>query len=93
MSEFAELLSPATNHAVVQLPGRRFPGVVLQGDSLHILVKNLQRLREAAAKHGDAELDDGFACLCEQLTGVSSHFEAVCRSRGLALPYPDRSAD
>src|ERR1700752_2292884 len=28
MSEHAELLSPARNFAVIQLPGRKFPGVV-----------------------------------------------------------------
>lgn len=29
----AKLLSEPTNDAVVQLPGRAFPGVVFQGDS------------------------------------------------------------
>jgi hypothetical protein len=38
----AQLLSPATNSAVVHLPGRRFPGVVVQGDTLNGLVRNLK---------------------------------------------------
>jgi hypothetical protein len=34
-----EVYSEATNQAVVQMPGRQFPGSVIQGDSLSILYK------------------------------------------------------
>jgi hypothetical protein len=33
----AELFTDGGNNAVVRLPGRRFPGVLIQGDSLSIL--------------------------------------------------------
>ena len=45
--EYATLLTPAWNHAVVQLPGRRFPGVVFQGDSLFLLLEQVREVREA----------------------------------------------
>lgn len=41
----AKLLSAPANYAVVHRPGRAFPGVVFQGDSLRNLVAEL---REAA---------------------------------------------
>ena len=41
MSDFAEVRSEPTNYAVVQLPGRQFPGVVFQGDTLHVLAHSL----------------------------------------------------
>jgi hypothetical protein len=31
-----EVLSDVSNNAVVRMPGRRFPGLVIQGDSLSI---------------------------------------------------------
>jgi hypothetical protein len=38
----AKLLSEPKNYAIVQLPQRRFPGVVFQGDSLNILINGHQ---------------------------------------------------
>jgi hypothetical protein len=40
--ERPKALSDATNYAVVQLPGRAFPGVVIQGDSLHSLIAEIE---------------------------------------------------
>jgi hypothetical protein len=34
MPEQAQILSHIPNSGIVQLPGRRFPGVVIQGDTL-----------------------------------------------------------
>ena len=87
MTEFAELLSKPTNYAVVQLPGRKFPGVVFQGDSLHALIANLSRMQAEAAKHGDDELNAGFEELSETLGEVIGHYESICQSRGISLPY------
>ncbi|MEG3086754.1 DUF6959 family protein [Sphingomonas sp. PB4P5] len=36
-----KLLSEPSNYAVVQLPGRPFPGVVFQADSLQALIADL----------------------------------------------------
>ena len=41
--ETARLLTPPHNGAVVQLPDRAFPGVVVQGDSLQILCELAER--------------------------------------------------
>jgi hypothetical protein len=85
--EYATLLTPAWNHAVVQLPGRRFPGVVFQGDSLFLLLEQVREVREALdagrldeAKEGAAELED-------DLAGVLSGYESVLAARGIELPY------
>ncbi|WP_413813982.1 DUF6959 family protein [Rhizobium sp. Leaf453] len=37
----AELLTPSHNYAVVKLPERSHPGVVFQGDSLHVLLTDI----------------------------------------------------
>ena len=88
MSENVELLSKATNHAVVQLPGRKFPGVVVQGDSLHGIVQRLAELQTLAQAHDDEELTAGLAELHDLLQEASKRYEAVCKERGITLPYP-----
>lgn len=88
MSESVELLSPPTNYAVVHLPGRKFPGVVFQGDSLHNLLRRITELRELTGKYGDDEVATSLSELSESLSEVIQHYEAVCSNRGIPLPYP-----
>ena len=45
-AETLELVSDASNFAVVRMPGRRFPGCVIQGDTLSILHSDLRGLEE-----------------------------------------------
>ena len=88
MSDFAEVLSEPTNYAVVQLPGRQFPGVVFQGDTLHSLAHSLNELRQLARHLGNQDMNARLHEVCESLTQVVAHYEAVCRMRGIRLPYP-----
>jgi predicted RNase H-like HicB family nuclease len=48
MDGIAKLLTNAENYAVVQLPGRQFPGVVFQGDSIRTLISQLKGALDAA---------------------------------------------
>jgi hypothetical protein len=87
MSVQVELLSQPMNFAVVQLPERTFPGVVVQGDTLNSLV---QRIDEMARLLSVGELDDlaaGLEDVREELLGAKMHYEQVCKARGIALPY------
>jgi hypothetical protein len=92
MRQVAELLSPPTNSAVVQLPGRKFPGVVVQGDTLNALIMQLTRMRELLAANHLSELSEELEDLRDHLAGRRSHYEIVCASHGIGLPYT-RSAD
>lgn len=83
-----EVLGEQTNAVVIKLPERRFPGVVLQGDSLH-------NLEELAAKVGDA-LSEGrdpgedAAELHERLEGYVCAYEDALARAGMELPYVKR---
>jgi len=95
---YAELLSPATNFAVVQLPERKFPGVVFQGDTLSGLVNELNwfvRILETG-QLGDKRLDGderleevtiGLKGMRDQLGDVLAHYETICNDRKITLPY------
>jgi len=80
MEDTVQLLSPATNFAVVHLPGRKFPGVVVQGDTLNGFVHNL-------LNKGDfEELADELSLVAEPLLDALLHYEHVCTERGIDLP-------
>lgn len=87
MNDAIKLLSKSTNYAVVQLPGRNFPGVVLQGDSLHSLLMQAEDIQKLATKHKDPDLSAEAANLYDLLSSISKHFETVCDREGVSLPY------
>lgn len=59
--DYALLLSPPVNFAVVQLPERNFPGVVVQADTLNnfhmILMRALVAVAEGDSDEASAELE------------------------------------
>lgn len=87
MSTQVDLLSPAVNFAVVQLPERTYPGVVVQGDTLHSLQQQVEQLRRLLHTGELEELAGEIDDLKEQLSGALTYFEQVCAARGIALPY------
>lgn len=88
MSETAKLLTPPTNYAVVQLPGRQFPGVVFQGDSLNTLVNNLSRVLDQFRDPGQvaAALEE-LEIIRDDLAEIRGGYERVLEQQGIALPY------
>lgn len=83
----AELLSPPRNYAVVQLPERKYPGVVMQGDSLNILKKQAEQMGRLLGAMELDELAGEIEYLIAQLSEVQTHYERVCAERNIALPY------
>ena len=83
-----DLLDATPNAAIVQLAGRAFPGVVIQGDSMHNL---LALVRDAAARLRDSEADDCAGILSEAqgiLQGYLTAYESVLHAKGIPTPYP-----
>jgi uncharacterized protein DUF6959 len=87
MADTVKLLSGAHNYAVVHLPGRRFPGVVFQGDSLWILHSAIASLSAIASKYADEELTAELQDLRDGLGGVLAFYEETCAKHGIGLPY------
>lgn len=87
--EPVEIYSDASNHAVMRHPGRKFPGSLVQGDTLHILTRQAETIRSAlhAGDRDDAliELDD----LIEKLRSRLDHYSNVLREHGISLPFYD----
>ncbi|MFJ3815250.1 DUF6959 family protein [Streptomyces sp. NPDC090056] len=64
----AELFTDGGNDAVVRLPGRRFPGLLVQGDTLSVLSADVTELVELCAA-GDLEEAHRAAALLQQDLG------------------------
>ncbi|MDM9622451.1 hypothetical protein [Rhizobium sp. S96] len=87
MHERAKLLTPAHNFAVVQLPERKFPGVVFQGDSLHSIVTQIANMQKLLATGQLEDLSEEFEFLLKDLFDIQADYEQVCSTQGIGLPY------
>jgi hypothetical protein len=87
MTDYAKLLTPPSNFAVVQLPERNYPGVVFQGDTLNSIVTNVIEMRQLLAAQRLDELGDEVQSLLEDLLAVQKSYERVCSQQGIELPY------
>jgi hypothetical protein len=54
-----EVLSRAANASIVRLPWRRYPGVVVQGDTLGIMTAAAERVATALDNHPDEDVRRG----------------------------------
>ncbi len=83
----AKLLTPSHNYAVVQLPGRQFPGVVFQGDSLSILCADAVDAENAAVGTAAHEL---VSSLREDLDSVLLAHIRVLEANNIEIPFQYR---
>jgi hypothetical protein len=86
--EEAAVVARDGNWAVVHLPGRRFPGVHIQGDTFAAL--RAQFLGAARALRRDpsdlgalAELDAAVA----EMDALLGYYEGVLADHGISIPY------
>jgi hypothetical protein len=84
-----EVFSDASNQAVIRPPGRRFPGSVVQGDSLSILCAEAKEISERirALEVKDEELLYLAQDHQEALLGRLLHYQQVLAEHGISLPY------
>jgi len=85
-----QVYSEESNLAVVRMPSRRFPGSVIQGDSLSILYDLAVSLYQRALKIGDDELIDEAEELKDLLEERIRHYETVLQRHDMELPYTRR---
>jgi hypothetical protein len=78
--------SAVSNLAVIEVPGRRFPGSVIQGDSLMLLCTLASSIHQRAVQATDQTLIDETAELQDLLQKRLRHYEET----NTALTYPIR---
>lgn len=86
-TELVEIYSDATNAAVMRHPARRFPGMLIQGDTLH----SLGAMAAAALAGAEPESDHWYDLkeLVDALQPRIDFYSQVLREHGLELPFFD----
>jgi len=84
-NESVEILSDATNAAVMRHPGRRFPGVLVQGDSLYILCRKADEACTEVGRGapGYEELNE----LRNSLWSYLNHYKVTLAEHNIPLPF------
>lgn len=75
-----DVLSDATNAAVVRMPDRRYPGLVVQGDKLIYLNAKAKELSEEVSKTGDERLARLAGNLHYEISQLLEVYSAVCHA-------------
>jgi hypothetical protein len=86
-SDTAQILSNIPNSGIVQLPGRRFPGVVIQGDTLSGIFESARYLLAEFKRARDKERYFETLIIAENLQGQLVHYEETLAKHGIDLPY------
>ncbi len=82
-----EAFTEPVNYAVVRLPERKFPGVVVQGDSLWSIFSLAQEAKQALAEGQTVDAQQSLSELCEHLGAVVRQYEKLLGEHGIELPY------
>lgn len=86
-TDTVEIYSDATNAAIMRHPGRHFPGVLIQGDSLHTLCYHADAACTAVGRHspGYDEINE----LRNRLQSFLTHYKIVLCEHDIPLPFTD----
>lgn len=89
-----EVYSEASNHAVIRVPGRRFPGSLIQGDTLSSLFQDMRDVCKRVAQLGieDEELLWGCQSIQKRLLERLLGYQDVLSAHGIEHPGPTVTA-
>ena len=82
-----ELFTDGSNNAVVRMPGRNFPGVLIQGDSLSVIRSGVAEIRDACRAEGATEALELADFLLEDLDEIVLRYTDALARHGLRKPF------
>ncbi|MEU8790047.1 hypothetical protein [Streptomyces sp. NPDC048643] len=83
----AELFTDGGNNAVVRLPPRRFPGVLIQGDSLSVIRSEVAEVLESCDQGDLAGARETAGLLLADLDEVLARYTAALDAHQVPRPY------
>ena len=86
MEQTARVLS----NAIVQLPERKYPGCVVQGDTMNSWIDIIQNALDRVDDNSHDAFND-LKCMLDNLKKTQENYEAICRKEGIAVPYVRRT--
>lgn len=85
--EEVKLYDHVSNSGIVHMPGRRFPAVAIQGDSLSYMLTTALELMEKGKQLQDEDIYYGSMELAERLRDHLAHYEEILDKEGFEKPY------
>ncbi|WP_443068870.1 DUF6959 family protein [Streptomyces sp. NBC_01361] len=83
----AELFTDGGNNAVARLPPRRFPGVLIQGDSLSVIRSEVAEVLEACDQGDLAGVRETAGLLLADLDELLARYTAALDAHEVPRPY------
>lgn len=83
----AKIMATEGGYSLVSWEGRKFPGLTIQGDSLHILLEVLQEAAEALRNGPIEDVESSLGEAIEIVGSMVAAYEFMMASRGKELPY------
>ncbi|WP_432121344.1 DUF6959 family protein [Streptomyces sp. S1] len=83
----AELFTDGTNDAVLRLPNRHFPGLLIQGDTLSILQNDLAELADLCATGDLEEAQHAANLLHADLSAKLERYTRALETHGIPRPF------
>lgn len=83
----AELFTDPGNDAVVRLPQRNFPGVLIQGDSLSIIRADVAEIVESCDRGDLGEAREAAALLLADLDGLLARYTTALKAHDIPIPF------
>lgn len=84
--EPVEIYSDSSNAAILRHPARRYPGCLIQGDTLYSLMRMLEKV-QASANSLPEEAADELADVSEHLRALIEHYKTVLNNHNIELPF------
>ncbi|MFM9587923.1 DUF6959 family protein [Streptomyces scabiei] len=83
----AELLTDPGNDAVVRLPPRRFPGVLIQGDSLSVIRSDVAEIVDACDRGDVGEARETAAILLSGIDELLTRYTGALEAHDIPIPF------
>ena len=90
--ETVEIYSNISNHAVLKLNDRSFPGSLIQGDSLSILVSEIAEAKAAIEVGENEEAKEILTHVLEGLIERLNIYTEVLKVHNIELPFTEKIA-
>lgn len=88
-TETVEIYSDPPNGPVMRHPGRKFPGVLIQGDKMHVWCSALDSICKNARGKVDEDTYTELNELRNRMWSSLTHYKQVLGEHGLRLPFID----
>ncbi len=83
-----EIFADISNSAIMRHPGRRFPGVLIQGDTLYSMCQRADFIAQEMGREtpGYEDMND----LRNHLWSLLSHYKTVLVEHGVEIPFSEQ---